>query len=311
MQPETEQTFATLELLLDGNLAFDLPGHEDGGQISPFTWDRSNSGEFNILNLCRANGWIQLTDVDAIVKDWQEMNYMKHFPDFSLSPKQKNDLIYQLASLFQVLNTNLENLEAYILNSRYFYVSNPGVVIGKTKDENWICISPTVYTETNIPQGQISRSPLTNAVKPQSLSETTLTILSTIQAITSEIGTISLSGDFDGYMYNFTYQIVYAIATTKESAIERALQASGMLELAQFNGFLRDIEYIRKYHFEYDPNETYQSYQNINQFLNQTFLQVFMYRLSFWTHENIYIIGQTSGGDWAGIYIDSEFVYNP
>lgn len=94
MQPETEQIFATLELLLDGNLAFrnlafNLPGHEDGGQISPFVWDGSNSGEFNILNLCRANSWLQLTDVDAIVKDWQEMNYLKHFPNFSLNPKQK------------------------------------------------------------------------------------------------------------------------------------------------------------------------------------------------------------------------------
>ena len=36
MQPETEQIFATLELLLEQNLPFNLPGHEDGGRIFPF-----------------------------------------------------------------------------------------------------------------------------------------------------------------------------------------------------------------------------------------------------------------------------------
>ena len=312
MQPETEQIFATLELLLDGNLAFNLPGHEDGGQISPFIWDGSNSGDFNVLNLCRANGWLKLTDVDVIIKDWQEMNYMKHFPDSSLNPKQKKDLIHQFESLFQVLNSNLNNLEAYILNSPHSYVSNPGVVIGTTKDEDWICISPTVYTETNIPQEQISRSPLTNSVNPQLLSETMLTILSTIQAITTEIGAISLNGDFGGgYMYDYTYQIVYAIAATKESALEQALQASGMLEVAQFDGFLRDRKYLEDWYFNYDINEISRNYENINQFLSQAFSKVFMYKLSFWNEENIYMIGQASGGDWTGIYINSQFVYNP
>lgn len=312
MQPETEQTFATLELLLGGNLLFDLSGHEDGGQISPFIWDGSNSGEFNILNLCRTNGWLKLTDADATIKDWQKMNYVRYFPDFSLDLKQTKDLPCQIESLFQVINTNLDNIESYVLNPPDSSFSFPGIILGKTKDENWICISPTVYTETNIPQEQISRSPLTNSMKPQSLSETTLTILSTIQAITSEIGTISLSGDFGGgYMYDYIYQIVYAIAANKESAIERVLQASGMLEVAQFNGFLRDRKYIEEHYYQDEINDVHQKAESINQFLNQAFPKVVMYRFSFWTDENIYIIGQTSGVDWAGICVNSQFVYNP
>ena len=312
MQPVTEQIFATLELLLDGNLPFDLPGHEDGGRISPFIWDGSNSGEFNVLSLCRANGWLKLTDADATIKDWQEMKYAKYFPDFSLDSKQTKDLPYQIESLFQVLNTNLNNLKSYILNSPGSGFTLPGIILGKTKDEAWICISPTVYTETSIPQEQISRSPLSNSVKFQPLSETTLTILSTIQAITTEIGAISLSGDFGGgYMYNYTYQIVYAIAATQESAIEQALQASGMLEVEQFDGFLRDRKYLEEHYYEYEINEIYQKSESINQFINQAFSKVFMYRFSFWTEENIYIIGQTCKGDWAGIYINSQFVYNP
>lgn len=304
MQPVTEQIFATLELLLDGNLAFNLPSHEDGGQISPFIWDESNSGDFNVLNLCRASGWLKLTDVDVTIKDWQKMSYMKYFPDFSLDLKQTKDLLCQIESLLQVINTSLDNVESYVFNSPDSGFTLPGIILGKTKDEDWICISPTVYTETNIPQEQISRSPLTNSAKFQPLSENTLTILSTIQAITSEIGAISLSGDFGGgYMYNYTYQIVYEIAATKESSIEGALQASGMLEVAQFNGFLRDHKYLEEHYYEDEINDIH--------LLNQALPKVIMYRLSFWTHENIYIIGQTSGGDWMGIYINSQFIYNP
>ena len=63
----------------------------------------------------------------------------------------------------------------------------------------------------------------------------------------------------------------------------------------------------------------YQKYNQINRFLNQTFSNVMMYRFSFWTLENIYIIGEIQNGVSevmpeayrAGIYIKSDFVYNP
>lgn len=312
MQPETEQIFATLELLLEQNLPFNLPGHEDGGRIFPFVWDVSEQGEFNILNLCCAKSWLKLTDVDATIKSWQEMNYARSFPDFSLNSKQITTRVHQIESLFQVLNTSLHNLESYILNSRSSYYVIPfGVVIGRTEDKDWICVSPTVYTETHIPKEQISRSPLFNSTSAQPLGEKTLNILSRIQAITSELGTISLNGDFDGYSYAYDHQIISAAAATKELALEQALQASGMLEISQFNGLYREREYLQGIYCDDEINETHQKYKNINKFLNQNFSKVVMYRLSFWTEENIYIIGQTSCGDWAGIYLNSQFVYNP
>lgn len=312
MQPETEQIFATLELLLDCELPFNLPHHEDGGKISPFVWDVSKQGQFNILNLCRANRWLKLTDVDATIKDWQEMNYAKSFPDFSLDAKQITDRTNRIEYLFQVLNTNLYNLESCVLKPRYYYVIHPGVVIGKTENNDWICILPTVYTASGIPQQQISHFPLPDSTSAQFLGELTLNLLSTIQVITSDIGAISLNGDFAGeYSYSHQYQIVSAAATKKELAFEQALKASGTLRVYQFNGFLSDRQYIQDWYFDYETDEIYQNYEKINQFLMQTFSQVFMYRFSFWTVENIYIVGQTSGGDWAGVYIDSQFVYNP
>lgn len=323
MQPETEQIYDTLKLLIGQNLPFklpglvgqklpfNLPGHDHGGDIYPFVWDGAQ-GSFSILSLCHANGWLKVTDVEKTIKDWQEMNYIKHFPDLHFKSNQTKDLPYQIESLFQILNTHLNNLKSYVLNSSNSYVDHPGIIIGKTKDEDWICVSPTVYTETTISEKQISRSSILKQTSPP-LSENTLDIIAQIQTITSEIGRISLHGDFGGgIMYNFDYRIVYAIAASRESALRRALQSSGMLRVSQFRGIHRDRKYLNKcYSYKPNINEIYQKYEKINLLFSQAFPKVVMYRFSFWTDENLYIIGQTSGGDWAGIYINSQFVYNP
>ncbi|MBV6628005.1 MAG: hypothetical protein KI793_34655 [Rivularia sp. (in: Bacteria)] len=54
-----------------------------------------------------------------------------------------------------------------------------------------------------------------------------------------------------------------------------------------------------------------QRYIKFNDFVNKTFSDVIMYRFSFWTLENIYIIGETQSSDWVGMHIKSIFVYNP
>lgn len=74
------------------------------------------------------------------------------------------------------------------------------------------------------------------------------------------------------------------------------------------------MDFFDKYERFYKSEESdlmYEKYNQINEFLNQSFSEIMMYRFSFWTSENIYIIGETKNGDRTGIYIKSEFVYNP
>ena len=52
-------------------------------------------------------------------------------------------------------------------------------------------------------------------------------------------------------------------------------------------------------------------FNKLNHFFASNFSKPIMYRFSFWTQENIYIIGETQSGDRAGIYIKSDFIYNP
>jgi hypothetical protein len=312
MNPETEQIFATLELLLEHNLPLELPGHEDGSHIYPFVWDVSEQGKFSILNLCRYNSWLKFTDVDATIKSWQELEYAKYFSDLDLNSTKIEVWANQIESLFQVLNKEIDSLESYLINPQYPYVTSPGIVLGKIEDNNWICVSPTVYKETNIPQEIIARSPLENSMSDRSSSINTPNVIAKINDILSNLEVISLNGDFGGgYYYSYDHQITYAVAETRELALEQALQASGMLEISQFNGFCRDRQYLQDWYCNYDIQKLSQNCEKVNQFLNQNFSRVFIYRISFWSDENIYIVGKTSSEDLVGIYINSQFVYNP
>ncbi|QIR38605.1 hypothetical protein HCG51_19145 [Tolypothrix sp. PCC 7910] len=312
MQSKTEEILATLQVIIEPQSGFNLPGHEDGGYIYPFVWELSQNGKFNILNLSLEKGWLKLTDIDATIKNWQTMDYAGNFNSFSLNSTEKTAWANKIGILSQLLTQNLQDLESFNVKTSSYFPDNDlvGLIVGKTADGNWIAVFHTLYKETNITQGQISRFPITQSISTQALGENTVNIVSQLQAITSELGTIHLEGDFGGgYYYNYDYHIVYGAAETKEAAIAQALQASGMLEISQFHNFYPDTQYLQ---FRVrDSAAEYATYEKLNQFLHHTFAEVMMYRFSFWTQENIYIIGEIAGCDWAGLYIKSEFVYNP
>ncbi|MBD2166959.1 hypothetical protein H6G04_21445 [Calothrix membranacea FACHB-236] len=312
MQPKTDQNLATIQVILDPKSGFHLPGHEDGGYIYPFVWDATEKGEFNILNLSLSQNWLKLTDIENTIKSWRTMDYASNFNSFDLNENEQNAWANKIEKLSQILTNNLQNLESFYVKTSSYFPSDDlvGLIVGKTADGDWVAVFQTLYKETHIPQGLISRDPVNYSIPNQVLGENTLNLISQLQAITSELGAINLNGDFGGgYYYSYDYQIVYSAAETKEAAITQSLQASGMLEISQFNNFYSEQEYL--YDWYSDSEAEYAKHNKLNQFLKSNFAKVMMYRFSFWTQENIYIIGETTSGDWTGIYIKSEFVYNP
>ncbi|MEM8777799.1 MAG: nuclease A inhibitor family protein [Cyanobacteria bacterium P01_G01_bin.49] len=298
MKPEIEQAYGTLELLIQG-LSFYLPGHEDGGYIYPFVWDETTQGKFNIFNLFQSNNWLKITDADPIIKSWKKLEYPRHFNDFSLNNQQIKDWESKIESLWQIITNNLDNLECY-----NFAFCSSGIIIGQTKDTDWVAITPTIYVETDIPQTRIARSPLNNKTNPESLSTNTSHLDSQLKTITSKLGSISLSGDFGGgYYYSYTHKIVYGIGATKELALENTLQKSQILEISKFNRF---------YPNDYDNyHENDHQSDRINQFLEKQLTKIILYRISYEIKEYIYIIGQTNSSDRIGLFLKSFFVYNP
>lgn len=314
MNRETIKLLATLEVLLESFPYIGLIGHESGGYTYPFVWEKSEQGEFNALNLSISKGWLKLTDNDVIRTSSQTIEYAKSFNSFSLKKDEEKQRLEKIISLFTLLNNNLQDLQTFEIQS-YCYARSISLVVGKTIDGDWISVCPTSYTETHIPQGQISRTPQDKELNLDEIGGNTKSLISDIETMTSEIGTISLSGDLGGgYNYNYDNRIVYAVGKTKESAVEKVLQGSGILEVSQFHGLYSDKLYFEEKYFDSKfekRNSLFKKYSKFNQFLNKTFSKVMMYRFSFWDLENIYIIGETLSSDWIGIHIESVFVYNP
>lgn len=313
MNKEIKKILGTLEILLESCPCINIPGHEDGGYIYPFVWETSKQGEFNVFNLSLSKEWLKLTDDYVVLKNWQQMEYLISFDESYSDTEEQIQKSNIITTLSQLLRNNLQKLESFVVKDSYDYPV--GLLVGRTIDGDWIGVSPTSYTETNIPQKQISRTPQNHALNTEKIEENTKKLLSEIETIISEFGAINLeSGDWYNYPRDRDYRMVYAIAKTKELAVEKILQVSGMLEISQFHSFYADKKYFQEWEFvdELDKQDLmYQKYNQINQFLNQTFSNIMMYRFSFEIFENIYIIGETKSSDRAGIYIKSEFVYNP
>jgi hypothetical protein len=338
MQPEIEKILGTLELLTQPNLDFDLPDRQNGGYFVPFAWDVSEWGNFNIRNLCRSNGWLKITDADATVKQWQNLEYLRYFRDFDVSLEQQNIWRNKIENLFQLLQNNLTKLESFFLRSNlkslcwhlelnddtcgYQSIDLPAIIIGETKNGDWIGISHTFYKLTEIPPEIIYRSEEIETEPDILLGENTLDLRAKIQAVTSDLGTINLTGDFGGgYPYTYDHKFVFTVAKTKELVFEKILQATKFLEINRFYSLYSNKTYLKKQYYRIHGlynnqlsskfEDLSERYNKINHLFQQNFDQTFIYRFSFWIQEYIYVLGQTPGKNLVGLYIESEFTYNP
>lgn len=315
MNKETKNILATLEILLESCRCIHFGGHEDGGYIYPFVWEKSKQGEFNPFDLGISKGWLMLIDNDAIETSMQAIEYCKSFNSFSLKEDEEEQRIEKTIALLRLLENNLQELETFETQTFYYAEGSINLIIGRTIDGDWISVCPTAYIETSIPQQQISRTIQEQEFNFDGIGENTKSLILEMEAIISELGTINISGDFGkGYTYDYPHSVVYAASKTKESVVEKVLQSTGILELSQFQSFYSQMDFFDKYEHFYKSEESdliYEKYNQINEFLNQTFSKVMMYRFSFWDLENIYIIGETQSCDWVGIHIRSNFIYNP
>jgi hypothetical protein len=311
MRPE--QIFASLELLVN-RLPFDLPCHEDGGYVYPFIWDSKVQSEFNIFNLCRSNSWVKLTDAALVIKQWDGLGYAQAFNDFSLNDGESEAWQNGIRSLAQSLNC-LNNLQAYDFQFQSDVPPN-GIILGQTNDGNWIGMTSTVYVASGIPEATLDFTPDTRL--SLDIAADRSDILTQIINQISSLQNIKMTGDFGGgYPYSYNHQMVYGIGATRELAWGSTLQASGMLVQGKLNTiYHRSSDLLDRYcdDGEERTNDVFDRYKNIARLLRQELSEPIVYRISSWNSENIYIAGGIKNyvqGDLVGIYIKSNFVYNP
>ncbi|WP_448266029.1 hypothetical protein [Nostoc sp. DSM 114159] len=306
MKVETEQLLATLELLCS-----DL-----------FVWENAIQGEFNIWNLMISEGFVHLTDIELAFKHWQKIEEWgtptnQEASDYEYAPlrsKRKdntwnesiaNERLSYYQQLQQLIKNHLQNIQAYNLSvpkaahqsfeweHPYFSVS---IVVGETSDRHWFCLAPTVPDQLNYNRRDRNH-PKTQIVSEELPNQPTQTLITEVQILLNNLTPITNYGYYHGgYNYTYQHQIVGALAKTKITAIQLALQAATMVFLEK-----RTVEYA---------DDGYNS-RKLSQFMNQCLAHRTCYTISFWDVGYTYEVGQTPAGDWIGVRSQGEFEYNP
>jgi len=310
MKPETEQILGTLEAMTEGFLWFEVSQNETSSFTS-FLWEEAEKGELNLLNLGRSEAWLERTDLDVVADIWQavektgsvepdaEPEYLEDEEDYSaVDEATAAERGEKYRSLLELLETHLDEIAAYRFGlhpDEYCFA----VVIGKTEDGEWICVSPTVARELEIDKDFIARSPLPKPAASRPLGEKTRELRNRIEDIVSQLQPLTIFGYYGGgYDYRFEYHLVCAAATTRDMALQEALLAAGMLETYKFEGLVPE-------------NEVDWGYDKLNLFIKQHLPDMKAVRCSFWNWDKVYLVGQPQPGEWVGFSLEIEFYYNP
>ena len=335
MKPATEQALATLELIIKDGLSFRPPYHEDGGYFRPYVWDSEQNGVFSTLSLIKSAGWIEETDIELAIKNWQwseqtglaapgilndgEPSCIEDDEDeeeilLDEETKLNREKIYQ--NLFELLLEKVNNLQAFVLSCDRNY--SLSVLIGQIDAKKWIALSSIVPQETPfyfddeiVCKSYVPENNISSSINSSDLERE-------IQGYINQLSNIKVYGWYDGgYNHTHEYKIVFATGSSKEQALENILLESKLLEIYQFNNFVFS-EMIEDYDDD-EAQEVKLKSERFSEFLGQAFSETLLYRFCFWDYEHLYILGELNNGDKpndmasqrAGIDLHSQFTFNP
>lgn len=331
MKPETEQTLATLEVILDKSLWFSLPYH-DGESLKPYVWNSEQQGVFSSLSLIRSEGWIQEIDIEEAVKNWQwseqtglaAQGILNDDPycikddeaEILLDENTKITREKKYQRIFKLLLNKVSNLQAFKFNCNLDY--SLSVIIGQVSNQQWIALSPTVPQETpsyfnqevirTIYSGnQIICSSYTEEKEHFKLTDN---LSLEIKKQIDELSSIKVYGWYDGGYNNVReYKIVLATGENKEVALQNILLESKLLEIYKFESF-EIFDQLESYAGD-EAEEVKAKYNLLHNFLHNNFSELLVYRFCFWDYEHLYILGEKGDRDRVGIALHSQFTYNP
>ena len=183
-------------------------------------------------------------------------------------------------------------------------------IVGQLNNQNWICVTSSVPQETpdlsHIFVVVNNLETLSNKYKSDSESQ--------INQILESLKSVLIYGHYyGGYDHTYLHKIIYKTASTKQTALQNALIASGFLQIATFKSFYPDErEYLfQSFGSEEEGEELYQKYQHLNSFLKAKFPELILYTFRFWDYTQLFILGESTENDRVGLRLTSEFDYNP
>ncbi len=330
MKPETEQTLATIELILEQKIDCNIPCHW-GDTLKPYVWNSQQQGIFSPLSFLKSQGWIQETDLEKAIENWQwsentglaAKRILEDDPccieededeaEILLDEKTKITRAKNYQNILQLLSSKTTNLQAFELNCNQDY--SLSVAVAEVAPQQWIALSPTVPQETSsyIGCNQAVNTTDDNCSiicsphnKEKNDCQFTDDVILEIKKQIDRLSKIEVYGWYDGgYETTHEYQILMATGDSKEVALQNILLKSKFLEIYKFDRFNIDYQLDNDHECEAD------NYHLLHRFLQQSFSELLLYRFCFWDYEHIYILGEKGENDRVGVYFNSQFTYNP
>lgn len=343
MQPETK-LLSELQPLMGEQMGIALafPCHEDGGELEPFVW-QGEQGELSAWNLLQSQGWVRPVDLSVVLQLWQAPEIGAVNGDPSLIPEndpagillddqRRTERAEVYGELGQLLKSRLQNLQAYELSCDSDY--RLGLLLGQA-EEGWLGWGSTVPIATPAspsplqtvvpPQAHPSidpsaspeptaqetargtDSPTEAEIKDESVPETTSETAPQIQAVLAKLAPLTIYGYYGGgYNQTHSHRLVQVAAAGPSQVLEMLLHQVGLFRLDRFEALVPTASGA-----EQAPD---QQCEALTAFLHRRFSELWDYRFSFWTWEQVFILGQDGlgqAGDWGGVVLRSHFTYNP
>lgn len=325
MHPTTEQLLATLEVLLEEKLICRLPSNKTSSWL-PFVWNSSQKVEFNAINLLRSEGWIQPTDIEVAIRNWQEIEERgtpteddyraeERFDEEEYQQrngrefKARKEIYRQLVGFLQA---KLKEIRVVKLSCWWEY--SCFTILGKTDSGDWICVASTVPLETPEFSDILVTYDDAESTPIATLHKSTVALKEQLDEILKSLTPVTIYGHYDGgYGNTYEHKIICEAAPTEDKALQEALFSSGLLGISQFKTFYPDAgEYIfTGYSTREEGTKLYERYQRLNGFFTNNFPKLLMYEFSFWDRKQIFVVGQSADNDWVGVRLTSLFYYNP
>ncbi|MDY7007874.1 MAG: nuclease A inhibitor family protein [Cyanobacteriota bacterium] len=311
----------------------------------PFFWDTEKWGIFNIWNLMRSEGCVNLTDVEVAIAHWQNVEHWgtptnqigdswEYAPFRDEDDDERDDdwnaeieafRVERYQQLLTLLKAELLDLQAFRLTTvehlqrRYpdfcFYI-----LIGKTEDGDWFCFSPIVPDQVSDPDHHSDRFAENEdwfyflPTKPNQEDDRSLVPLKTGSTETNSLNSkaLDLQSKIDAILSELPPITIYGYYDggydyTYEHQIVYAIADSKILAVEKALQAAEMLKIENRY-IEFRSNEYN---RKLSQFFHTQLHQPKTYSFSFWDIGYIYQVAETPTGDWLGVRKMVEFDYNP
>jgi Nuclease A inhibitor-like protein len=254
----------------------------EDGSISPFIWEVAEKGVLSAYNLVRQNRVWDIPSLDS--RDFQEF--------IEGAGRKKEE--YQ--ALYEVLESRLAEFEFYIA---YYPDEIFCLYTGRTSDGDWIgvCSGFEIDAAASFVAG--FETPKHYQVKSILPSQAALQLISSLEDAgfsQAKLPVWDISNRIEKKKY------IYEVAQQKEEVLEKLLTSAKFLVIQDFG---EGIGVLASQFYDLGDNPQ-RDYKNLDRVLESKLkdLRVYLVGLCSVGEFDIYVIGSTATGDYAGVLID-------